>query len=386
MANNLSAFNSEAWSSRLVTRLDQVNIVLPLVNRNWEGDLKQNKTVMIRTPGSIVLQSYSRGTTISYQDLTPVKEPFTVNDGEYFAFEVDDIDKAQSDVRAMDVYMNRGVVAMNNKVEEKLLNGFLLSGLPLINQIGDTVAGSGATGTATLSGTGIASVAIGAGGSGYTTGKVTVLFLGGGGSGATATVTVASGAVTAVTITGAGTGYTSVPTVLILAGAPLTLDSSTSATTGIYPLFCKARSKLSKQNVPATIGARWAIVDPDTTSLLLQDTDHFIRAGELGDKIVQYGLIGGEEVARSAMEAPGFIGMICGFYVYETPHTPVGAVGDKYLIFGDNEALTYAAQITEIEILRLQTTFADAVRGLLLHDTFVPAECAKRLVTIKAAA
>ena len=56
----------------------------------------------------------------------------------------------------------------------------------------------------------------------------------------------------------------------------------------------------------------------------------------------------------------------------------------KYLLFGDNEGLSYAAQITEIEVLRLQTTFANAVRGLLLHDTFVPAEAGKRLVYIKA--
>ena len=45
-----------------------------------------------------------------------------------------------------------------------------------------------------------------------------------------------------------------------------------------------------------------------------QDTDHFVRAGELGDKIVQYGLVGGEEVARTAMQAPGFIGMIAGYF------------------------------------------------------------------------
>jgi hypothetical protein len=304
MANDLSAFNSEAWSSRLVSKLDQINVCLPLVNRNWEGDLRLNKTVWVRTPGNITMASYSRGTTISYQDLTPTKESFTVNDGEYFAFEVDDIDKAQSDVNAMDVYMKRAVVAINNTVEAKILTG-LQAGVPGANRI-----------------TGASSAAI-------------------------------------------------------------PLDSSTSTSTGIYPLFCKARATLSKNNVPATPGARWAIVDPDTTSLLLQDVDHFVRAGELGDKVVQYGLLGGEEVARTAVEAPGFIGMIAGFMVYETPHVPVIS-GAKYLLFGDNEGLSYAAQITEIEVLRLQTTFANAVRGLLLHDTFVPAEAGKRLVYIKA--
>src|SRR3954452_4257601 len=133
MANDLSTFNSEAWSDRLVTKLDQINVCLPLVNRNWEGDLRLNKTVWVRTPGNITMASYTRGTTISYQDLTPTKESFTVNDGEDFAFEVDDIDKAQSDINAMDVYMKRAVVAMNSTVEAKILAAY--TNTPSANRI-----------------------------------------------------------------------------------------------------------------------------------------------------------------------------------------------------------------------------------------------------------
>ena len=47
-------------------------------------------------------------------------------------------------------------------------------------------------------------------------------------------------------------------------------------------------------------------------------------------------------------------------------------------------AISYAGVISEIEVLRLQSTFADAGRGLLLHGAFVPAESAKRLVCIVA--
>src|SRR3954469_9775714 len=101
MANDLSVFNSEAWSSRLVAKLDQVNVMLPLVNRNWEGDLRQNKTVNVRTLGSISMATYTpNSTTISYQDLTPTKEQFTVSNSKYFAFNVDDVDRAQNDTNA----------------------------------------------------------------------------------------------------------------------------------------------------------------------------------------------------------------------------------------------------------------------------------------------
>jgi len=380
MANNLAAFNSEAWSERLVTKLDQINVMLPLVNRNWEGDLRQNKTVHVRTAGNISMGSYSRGATISYQDLVPTDSTFTVGDGQYFAFEVDDIDKAQSDVNAMDVYLKRAVVAMNNTVEAKLLATYPLAGV----QLGAPTAGSGAILTPVISGGAVTSVTITAAGSSYSTAPV-IQFVGGNGNGATATCTVSSGAIATVTVTAGGNNYTIAPYVVLTTASAITLTTSTSTpvATDIYPQFCQVRSILSKANVPATTGARWAVVDPDTTSLLLQDTEHFVRAGELGDKVVQYGLIGGEEVARTAAQAPGFVGMVAGFAVYETPHVPRNS-GNKVLLFGDNEAISYAAQITEIEALRLQTTFANAIRGLLLHDTFVAPENSKRLVSLTA--
>jgi hypothetical protein len=305
VANNLAAFNSEAWSSRMVEKLNQVNVMLPLVNRNWEGDLRLNKTVKVRTPGSIAMSSYTRGTVVSYQDLVPVLESFTVADGSYFAFNVDDIDKAQSDIRAMDVYIKRAVVAMNNAVETKLLAAYTNT------PVGNRITGASA--------------------------------------------------------------------------AAITLDSTTSATTGIYQLICQARTLQGVANVPNTPGARWMVIDPATSALLFQDTAHFIRSSDLGDSVIQTGYFGDEEVARKAAECPGFIGRILNYNVYETPHVPT-AGGAKFLLFGDNEAISYASQIVELEVLRLQTTFADACRGLLLHDTFVPAESANRLVYIKATA
>jgi hypothetical protein len=275
--------------------------------------------------------------------------------------------------------MKRAVVAMNNKVEAKLISAYSSAGVAL----GVAPAGSGAILTPVISGGAVTSVTITAGGSGYTSAPV-IQFVGGTGNGATATCTVSGGAINSVNVTNGGNNYTVAPYVVLTTSNAVTLTSATGNPTDVYAQFCQARSILSKANVPATTGARWALIDPDTTSLLLQDTEHFVRAGELGDKVVQYGLVGGEEVARTAAQAPGFVGMVAGFAVYETPHIANDGSGHKFLMFGDNEAISYAAQITEIEALRLQSTFANAIRGLLLHDIFVSAENSKRLVTLQA--
>jgi hypothetical protein len=56
----------------------------------------------------------------------------------------------------------------------------------------------------------------------------------------------------------------------------------------------------------------------------------------------------------------------------------VNSVAAKTLLFGDDMLLSYAAQITKMEAIRLQTSFASAIRGLLLHDAVVFDECGKR--------
>ncbi len=292
MANNLSAFKAEAWSRSLIMNLDKVNVMLPLVNRDYEGDVTGiGSTVQVRTPGSITMGAYTKGQPISYQDLTPAREQLVVNTSEYFAFNVDDIDAAQNDLNALNVYTMRAAVAMNDRIEAELLSNYSL--VAAANRI------TGAT------------------------------------------------------------------------------DAAIGLTTGnVYEHFVKARTALSKQSVP--MAGRWAVIDPDTTALLLRSSE-FIRATDLGDRVVQSGLGAG------AAEAPGFVGQVAGFDVYESNNVPVAA-GAKYLIFGDRFFISYAAQIREMEALRLQTTFATAVRGLLLHDSAVFAECAKRGATIKATA
>lgn len=60
------------------------------------------------------------------------------------------------------------------------------------------------------------------GGTGYTNGSHSLVFTGGGGSGAVGTATVSGGVVTAITISNGGTGYTSAPTITLAgtAGTP----------------------------------------------------------------------------------------------------------------------------------------------------------------------
>jgi len=162
-----------------------------------------------------------------------------------------------------------------------------------------------------------------------------------------------------VTVVSGGSNYTIAPRAYLTGATGVVLDSGTGVT-GIYTKFVEARSILGLQNVPTTPGSRWAVIDTTTSGLLLQDTAHFIRATSLGDQVVQQAYFGDGVNNRTASSGvPGFIGTCMGFSVYESNHVPTSG-SSKYLMFGDHEAISYASQITEMEMLRLQTTFGDA--------------------------
>lgn len=292
MANDVSPFNTVAFSKKLIINLDQINVMMPLVNKEYEGDLKNvGDSVKVRTLGSITMGAYTKDSTISYQDLAPSSETFTVDDAQYFAFKVDDIDKAQTDISVLDAYAKRAAVEMNDVIEAKLLSNYAAANAA--NQV-----------------------------------------------------------------TGAS-------------AAAIALDE-----TNIYSYIVEARKRLNKLNVPSL--NRWMVIDPDTEALLLQ-ADLIVNGGtDMNYQTVKEGQINGTP-------RPGFIGRIAGFDVYCSNQVPVVSSA-KYIQFGDNAAIAYAAQISEVERLRLQTTFADAIRGLLLHDTKVFAENSKRLGYIKAVA
>lgn len=289
MANNLTAFKAELWSKRLITNLDKVTVMLNLVNRDYEGEIRDfGATVYVRTLGNINTASYTKGATISYQDLAPVREALTIADAQYFAFQVDDLDKAQDDISELDAYTQRAAVGINQTVDAKLLGNYVNA------HANNQVTGASAA---------------------------------------------------AITLT----------------------------TANVDQYLVDAGTRLSKFNVPRQ--GRWMVVDPDTYALI-QRAPEFIRATQLGDQMVQ-----SSQLAASA--SPGFVGQFRGFDIYESTSVPTDATA-KYLLFGTRMFISYAAQISQIEAIRLQSSFGTAIRGLLLHDTAVFAEAAKAGGYIKA--
>lgn len=124
-----------------------------------------------------------------------------------------------------------------------------------------------------------------------------------------------------------------------------------SVTTGAlaYTQLRRLMVKLDEANVPRQ--GRWAIVPPWYHGLLLEE-----------DKFARVDASGTSEGLRN-----GIVGRALGFDVMVSNNAPL-VTGDDYAVMaGAPGTIAFADQITEVETLRLQTTFGTGVRGLHVY-------------------
>lgn len=110
---------------------------------------------------------------------------------------------------------------------------------------------------------------------------------------------------------------------------------------------------LDEASVPTE--GRFCVIPPWFHGRLLGD-DRFVRADASG-----------HTPGANGVQGNGMVGQAAGFNILKSNNCSL-VTGDDYRISaGVTDAVTLATQITEVEGLRLQTTFADAIRGLLLY-------------------
>jgi hypothetical protein len=135
---------------------------------------------------------------------------------------------------------------------------------------------------------------------------------------------------------------------LVNSGSAVQVDTAAKAYDNVLiPL----KVELDEADVPEE--GRFVVVPPWFHGRLLRD-DRFVRADASGR-------------LDNGVQGNGAVGTAAGFTVAVSNACAL-ITGDDYRISaGVPQAITYAEQIAETEALRLQTTFADAVRGLYLY-------------------
>lgn len=90
-------FVPEIWSAALLQNLRDQLIFGGLCNRDYEGDVaRAGDTVHITSFADPSTRSYSKNTDITFDQLSDTSKTLTIQQADYFAFTVDDIDRRQA--------------------------------------------------------------------------------------------------------------------------------------------------------------------------------------------------------------------------------------------------------------------------------------------------
>lgn len=262
----ITNFIPEVWSAAILEAL-RAKLVFPsLCNRDYEGDIREaGDTVHITGYNDVTVREYVRGQPITVDDVTDKEAAvLKIDKSDYFAFKVNDLDKAQAKADLTGKFTNSAAYNMMKNVENYISN--------LMDTAVETPAKTVAVGTPA----------------------------------------------------------------------------------DAYLAVVEAGRKLDVQNVPDE--GRWLVVSPDFYALLLQDS-RFIEGTEAGHNTLLNGVVG----------------QVRGFTVVKSNNVPrkSSSPDTQSILAGTNAAVTFAQQVSKVEAMRMQTDFADMVRGLDLYGAKV---------------
>ena len=138
---SVANFIPTIWIARLLRHLDKRHVYLNLLNRDYEGEIKNfGDTVKVNQIGNVTIKDYTKGEDIEApEDLSGEQQELKIDQAKYFNFAVEDVDNAQTNPKLMDKAMERAAYGMNDVVDAFAAN------LLAINVHADNTIGSDTT-------------------------------------------------------------------------------------------------------------------------------------------------------------------------------------------------------------------------------------------------
>jgi hypothetical protein len=318
-------FSPIIYSKQAQIALRRSAVTNAITNNSYFGEIaNQGDTVRIQKEPDVTVNALQRHTGISVEKLDDSDFSLTIDQANYFAFKMDDIEEQFANVDFTSLAADRAAYKMADAMDTDVLS--YLSGHTTAGAFITTSAGDKQT-TETATGEYITANHLDATDFGN------------------------------LTISGTATAGDSVPLAPRLPGA-----TALSATT-VSPLTVLARMarKMDQANVESR--GRWVVLDPVFIEML-KDEDSRMLNGDFGGAGLQNGLV---------------LNNIHGFRVYQSNALPAAGTGagtsgttaqsTNYgvIVAGQDDAVASAEQINKVENYRDPDSFADIVRGMHLY-------------------
>jgi len=323
-------FSSVIYSKKVQLAFRKSTVCGDITNSDYFGEIaNQGDTVRIIKEPEISVSAYTRGETVTAQDLADADFSLVVDKANYFAFKMDDIEEAHSHVNFMDLATNRAAYRLADQHDQEVLGylaGYKQSALHgNANTVNNVVNGTKAN-TAAGSDELLAANKLKKGDFGN--------------------ITTTSAADHSIPVAARLPGATALPT----------------ATVSPAMLVSRMARLLDQQQVDSQ--GRWLVIDPIMMEVM-RDEDSRLLNADFGDSSgLRNGLV---------------LNNFHGFRVYTSSNLPAVGTGagttgtanqnTNYgvIVAGHDSAVATAEQINKTESYRDPDSFADIVRGMHLY-------------------
>jgi hypothetical protein len=326
-------FTGSNWSPVIYSKQAQIAlrksaVTNAITNNSYFGDIaNQGDVVRIQKEPDVTVNSLQRHTAISVEKLANEDFSLTIDQANYFAFKMDDIEDQFANVDYVSLAADRAAYKMADAMDADVLQ--YLSGHDSSGTLITTTSGDAQHDTA---------------------GNLTGEFL-------TANHLNMADIGHITTTASAGTTGDSIPLASRLPGATALSTTVTSPLT----VIARMARVMDVANVDAR--GRWLVVDPVFMEILKDEDSRMLNA-DFGGAGLQNGLVANN---------------IHGFRVYVSNNLPAAGTGagtsgstaqdDNYgvIVAGQEEAVASAEQINKVENYRDPDSFSDIVRGMHLY-------------------
>lgn len=124
----ISNFVQEVWSAATIANLRKSLVARSVATTRWEGEIRnQGDTVRIQRPAALTAGAYSG--TVSYQVPTSGTQSLLIDQANYSAFTVTDIDKVQANVELVSMYTQESAYSLAALADKYVMDLVTAAGL-----------------------------------------------------------------------------------------------------------------------------------------------------------------------------------------------------------------------------------------------------------------
>jgi len=116
----ITSFIQTIWSARMLENLNNNLVYGSVVNRDYEGEIIQGGSVKIPFQANVTVDDYDGSDIGDPEELTGDVLTMNIDKKKFFNFAIDDVDKAQIKVNAMDAAMKSSGYAVGNEIDKDI--------------------------------------------------------------------------------------------------------------------------------------------------------------------------------------------------------------------------------------------------------------------------